>query len=199
MKLSYFTFLLIAFFFTEVTGIKAQNNQVSGTVVDAGSGEALPGVNISIPGTTSGTSTDRDGNYMLKIPSLKDSLRFSFIGYESQTVAINGRTTINVELQPSVYSGKEMVVVGYGTQQRENLTGSVSSLSTSDFENIPAANTTQMIQGKLPGVTVSSFSPQPGRDNAQIRIRGIGSFNSGQSPLVVIDGVTSSVDAFGQI
>ncbi len=94
--------------------------QVTGTVSDASSGETLPGVNIAIKGTTQGTSTDNEGNYELTVPSLQDTLVFSFIGYESQTVAINSRTTIDVSLEPSVYSGEEMVVVGYGTQRKSD-------------------------------------------------------------------------------
>src|SRR5699024_2302441 len=175
-----------AFFFTEVTGIKAQNNQVSGTVVDAGSGEALPGVNISIPGTTSGTSTDAEGHYSLQVPSLQDSLQFSFIGYETKIIAISDRAIIDVKLQPSVYSGEEMIVVGYGEQRSEDVTGAISTVSPEDLEDVNTTTFGGAIQGLVPGVKVNT-SGAPGSEPS-IEIRGLATFH-GNDPLYIIDGV----------
>lgn len=172
---------------------------VTGTVTDATNGETLPGVNVLVKGTSMGTATDVNGKYELTVESLQDTLVFSFIGYQRQEVAINGRAQINVALQMQTIAGEELVVVGYGTQRRENLTGSVTTVSSGDFENIATPNTSTLLQGKMPGVTVSNFAPQPGKDDAQIRIRGVGTFNSGQNPLVVIDGVSSSISAFSRI
>src|SRR5690625_3033638 len=112
----------------------AQEEMVTGTVTDAQSGETLPGVNVMIMGTTTGTSTDSEGNFELNAPSLQDTLVFSFVGYQTQEVAINGRTEIDVALQPQAIAGEELVVVGYGTQRREEITGSVSSIEGEDIE-----------------------------------------------------------------
>jgi TonB-linked SusC/RagA family outer membrane protein len=165
-----------------------QVEQITGTVTDASSGESLPGVNIAVKGTTTGTSTDSEGNYELTVPSLQDTLVYSFIGYESQTVAINGRTTINIELESSVYSGEEMVVVGYGTQQKSDLTGSVSSVSVDELNQGVSSSVDQMLVGKSAGVSVVQSSGAPG-GGSSINIRGAGSVNASNSPLYVIDGV----------
>src|SRR5690625_2997535 len=111
-----------------------QQEIVTGTVTDAQSGETLPGVNVMIKGTTTGTSTDTDGSYELNAPTLQDTLVFSFVGYQTQEVPINGRTEIDVSLQPQAIAGEELVVVGYGTQRREEITGSVSSIEGEDIE-----------------------------------------------------------------
>src|SRR5699024_12571369 len=108
----------------------AQNVTVSGTVTDAETGNTLPGVNVIIKGTTTGTSTDTEGAYELTVPSLQDTLVFSFIGYQTKEVPINGRTSLDVTLQPRAIQGEEMVVVGYGTQRREDVISGISTLST---------------------------------------------------------------------
>src|SRR5699024_8242172 len=108
---------------------------ISGTVTDASTGEILPGVNILVKGTSTGASTDAEGQYELTVESLQDTLVVSYIGYQTQEVPIDGRTTIDVALQSQAISGEEMVVVGYGTQRRENLTGSVSTVDVEDSFN----------------------------------------------------------------
>ncbi len=188
MKLNYFSFLLIALFFTGARGLKAQNNQVSGTVVDASSGEPLPGVNISVMGTTTGTASHAEGNYQLSVESLSDTLVFSFIGYETQEIAIDGRTKISIEMELSTLSGEELVVVGYGTQRKSDLTGSVSSVEVDELNQGVSSSVDQMLVGKSAGVSVVSNSGEPG-GGFSINIRGAGSINASNSPLYVIDGV----------
>ncbi|MDR8394593.1 carboxypeptidase-like regulatory domain-containing protein [Aliifodinibius sp. S!AR15-10] len=134
---------------------------VSGTVTDAASGESLPGVNVLVQGTASGTSTDSEGNYSLNVPSLQDTLVFSFIGYQTQSVPINGRSSIDIALQSQAISGEELVVVGYGTQEKANLTGSVSSVGGDEIVKRPVTNTASMLQGRAPGVQVVQNSGQP--------------------------------------
>lgn len=160
---------------------------ISGRVTDD-NGDPLPGVNILVQGTTIGTATNAEGNWQLDVPSLQDTLVFSFVGFQTQVVPINGRTEINVTLVPETYAGEELVVVGYGTQTRETLTGSVSSVSGSRMEKIPVTNMANSLTGQLPGIVTVNQSGEPGYDGAVIRIRGEHTLNNKQ-PLVVIDGV----------
>jgi TonB-linked SusC/RagA family outer membrane protein len=162
---------------------------VTGTVTDASTGAVLPGVNIKVKGTTTGTSTDADGKYSLQVHSLQDTLVFSFIGYQTQSISMNGRTTANVALKPSILHGKQMVVVGYGEQKKADLTGVVSTVEGSDISNQPAIEVSSALQGKIAGVTITQHSGQPGLATGNITIRGIGTLGSSTSPLVLIDGV----------
>ncbi len=106
---------------------------VSGTVTDGQTGEPLPGVNILVVGTSTGTATDANGHYSLQVENLQDTLRFSFIGYQKQTIPINNRNTIDVVMKSQVLSGQQLVVVGFGTQRRKNVTGSVATIDSSQF------------------------------------------------------------------
>lgn len=166
--------------------VAAQNSVISGTVTDQSTGEPLPGVNISVQGTTTGTTTNAQGQYKLQVPSLSDTLRFTFIGYAPATVPIQGRTTINVQLEPTTISGEELVVVGYGTQREEDLTGSVSVINVEEMTSLPETQVAEQLQGNASGLTVVS-SGQPG-DEPQIRIRGINTFGNNE-PLYIVDGV----------
>lgn len=170
----------------------AQDLKVSGTITD-NEGNNLPGVSIIIKGTTHGTTSDSYGNYSFSVFS-DAVLTFSFIGFSSQEVPVNGRSIINVRMESDVTQLGEVVVVGYGEQKKANLTGSVASVNVSDVKSLPAANTASLFQGRMPGVTVSNFSGQPGNDDPQIRIRGIGTFNSGAEPLVIVDGIQSQIN-----
>ncbi|MDR8392543.1 TonB-dependent receptor [Aliifodinibius sp. S!AR15-10] len=160
---------------------------VSGQITD-NAGEVLPGVNILVSGTTIGTTSDTEGNWELNVPSLQDTLVFSFVGFQTQVVPIEGRTEIDVAMVPQTYSGEELVVVGYGTQTRETLTGSVSSVSGGRIEKVPVTNMANSLTGQLPGVVTVNQSGEPGYDGATIRIRGEHTLNNNE-PLVVIDGV----------
>lgn len=171
----------------ELTDIEVQQT-ITGTVFDAETEESLPGVNIMVKGTTTGTATDREGAFNLNVPSLQDTLVFSFIGYQTQEVPINGQTEIDVAMQPLAISGEELVVVGYGVQERRDVTGSVSSIEPRDFNDGANTSVEQLIQGKVAGVQISQTSGEPG-GGMSIQIRGVGSINAGTDPLYVIDGV----------
>ncbi|MGM0377585.1 MAG: SusC/RagA family TonB-linked outer membrane protein, partial [Bacteroidota bacterium] len=160
---------------------------VTGSVTEASSGEQLTGATVILKGTTTGTVTNADGNYSLSVPSLQDTLVFSFVGYETQEVPIDGRTEININLQESEVMLSETVVIGYGTVQKSDLTGSVAVVSSEELNRIPASNFTRALQGRASGVMVSQ-SGSPG-SSAQIRVRGIGSINQNPNPIYVIDGV----------
>jgi TonB-dependent starch-binding outer membrane protein SusC len=159
---------------------------VRGKVTDE-SNAPMVGVNVVVQGTTIGTVTDIDGKYQIQTEP-KATLTFSFIGYKSQTVAVGNQTEINVALSTSGIDMGEVVVVGYGVQRREAVTGSVASISGGDLRDIPANNFTQALQGRLPGVQMSQTSTRPGA-SMEIRIRGARSLTATNDPLVVLDGV----------
>jgi TonB-linked SusC/RagA family outer membrane protein len=144
-------------------------------------------VNIVVPGTTIGTSTDNKGHYSLSVPDNADSLTYSYIGYKTQRVAINGRTEIDISLQPTTISSGQVVVVGYGTQRKSDLTGSISTVKGSDVSRIPTTNVDNALQGQVAGVQVTPNSGQPGA-SATVRIRGVGTLNNA-SPIYVVDGM----------
>jgi TonB-linked SusC/RagA family outer membrane protein len=163
---------------------------VEGIVSDQ-NGKPLPGVNIQVKGTTQGTSTDAQGSYSLGVESETDTLVFSFIGFQTQEIAVQGRAEINVSMIPqAVESGEELVVVGYGTQQRSDLTGSISSVDSEDISNVPTSNMQDALQGKVSGIQISPSSGSPG-SQPTVRIRGVGTLNNA-SPLYVVDGMLLS-------
>ncbi|MBS3776731.1 MAG: TonB-dependent receptor, partial [Bacteroidales bacterium] len=164
---------------------RQQQIEVNGTVTDARTGDPLPGVNIVVEGTTTGTTTDMEGDYTLEAPA-DATLIFSFVGYQEQSVEINGRQEINIEMEQAVTELEEVVAVGYGTQTREQVTGAVSTVSSEDLADVPEISTGQALQGKLSGVTVRK-SPVPG-GGSDIRIRGMTTINN-NDPLWVVDGV----------
>ncbi|MCG8307135.1 MAG: SusC/RagA family TonB-linked outer membrane protein [Cytophagales bacterium] len=171
-----------------------QGITITGRATSSEDASGLPGVNVIVKGTSHGTVTDIEGNYSLEVPDQNAVLVFSSVGFIQEEIVVGTRTVIDMTLVPDLTQLEEIIVVGYGTQKKENLTGAVSSINTDDIQTIPAANTATLLQGRLPGVTVSSIDPQPGKDNPQIRIRGIGTFNSGQEPLVIVDGVQSQLN-----
>ena len=176
--------LLVVLIYSTAYGQSSFN--VSGTVKDATTGEALPGVNIVVKGTTIGTATDAKGHYTLGIPSQADTLVYSYIGYTRKLVAVQGRSTINVKLTSKTISGQQLVVVGYSTQKKKDLTGSVSVVNTKDMANQPDAQVTKQLQGQASGVTVQS-NGQPGQQPT-VHIRGFNTFGN-NTPLYVVDGV----------
>lgn len=188
MKCSYIVSLSLALIFViGFTEVKAQQTEVSGVVTDAQTGEALPGVNIVVKGTSQGTSTGKEGKYSLTAGS-NDTLSFSFVGFETKQVPVKGRSEINVSLAPSTMTGEEVVVVGYGTQQRSDLTGSLSSVKSEDFNAGANTSVEGLIQGKVAGARVVETSGEPG-GGLSINIRGASSVNAGTGPLYVVDGV----------
>ncbi|MDO6436172.1 TonB-dependent receptor [Cyclobacterium sp. 1_MG-2023] len=158
---------------------------IKGVVTDI-DGEPLPGVTVSIPGTSVGTVTDIDGSYSMSVPE-NATLVFSFIGFEKQTIAIGSRTILNVTLKENISALEEVVVIGYGTQERKDISTAISSASAEDLKDRPSSNFVQSLQGKMPGVRISNNNSAPG-GGSNIVIRGVSSINASNSPLIVIDG-----------
>jgi TonB-linked SusC/RagA family outer membrane protein len=167
---------------------QAQNKTVSGKIVDSKDGSALVGVSVVAKGTTVGTQTGADGTFRLSVPNNVNTLVVSSVGFTSQDVAISSSGTANVSLVSSSDQLGEVVVVGYGTARKRDLTGSVASVQAKDFNKGIITSPDQLIQGKVPGVQILNNSGQPGGD-ATIRIRGNASVRSGNNPLFVVDGV----------
>ena len=177
-------FFLLAFLSSVAN---AQDFIVKGTVNDE-TGSGMPGVNIVVKGTTNGTTSDEGGNFSLSVPGGDAVLTFSFIGYAPKEVSVGGRTSIAVQLDTDITSLSEVVVVGYGTQRQEAVTGSVVSIHTDQIREVPAPNLTQALQGRLAGVEMSQTSSKPGAA-MQIRIRGTRSLSASNDPLIVLDGI----------
>ena len=164
---------------------------VTGKVVDS-DGVPIPGATVSVPGSTLGTATDIDGNYAITVPD-GARLVFSFIGYESKTIDVGNQQVINVTLEDSSQALDEVVVVGYGTQKKSNLTGSVASVGTRDIENRPITSAATALQGTVSGVHINQNSGQAGRDGVTVNIRGIGTLNN-SSPLILVDGIEAPLN-----
>ncbi|AXY76859.1 TonB-dependent receptor [Paraflavitalea soli] len=172
----------------------AQTKRVTGKITDE-QNKPLEGVSVSVKSAGSGTASNAEGNFALDVPNTPGVLVFSMVGYAGKEMAIGSSTVINVTLQKDVAGLNEVVVVGYGTQKKGNLTGSVSVIGSSQIERRPNTSTSNALQGLAPGVTVTSQTGSPGGDGGQIRIRGINSFGgSSSNPLVIIDGVAGSMD-----
>lgn len=166
---------------------------ITGQVTDQ-EGSELIGVNVQIQGTNEGTSTDFEGKYKIDNVAENATLIFSYIGYQTMRLPVEGRSSIDVTMTSDAALLEEIVVVGYGTQKKVNLTGSVSSVDMlGTLENRPITNASQALGGKATGVWVSQNSGKPGSDGAQIRIRGWGTLNNA-NPLVLIDGVEGSIN-----
>jgi TonB-linked SusC/RagA family outer membrane protein len=167
----------------------AQQVKVSGQVKSAADGETLPGVTVVVKGTTTGAATDLDGRYSLEVPATA-TLIFSFVGMETQEIPVQGQTTINVSLSSSASMLDEVVVVGYGSAKRLDLTGSVTTVKAKDLAYQAVANPAQALQGKVAGVQVTN-SGSPG-SSPVIRIRGLGTVSSSSAPLYVVDGILTN-------
>ncbi|HYX06097.1 MAG TPA: SusC/RagA family TonB-linked outer membrane protein, partial [Bacteroidales bacterium] len=165
---------------------------VTGKVIGSSSKNPLPGVNIIVKGTTHGTATNKKGFYSLSNVSKKDTLVYSYIGYISKAIPVKGHKIINVTLKPRTIKGKEMVVVGYGEQKKQNLTGAVSSIQAKQVTQLPSATVTGSLVGKVAGVNTRQASGRPGV-GATINIRNFG------NPLYVIDGVPESQGDFDEL
>lgn len=172
---------------TKTATVNASN--VTGVVVDA-SGVPLIGVNVLEKGTTNGTITDFDGKFTLNVSSPNAKLVISYIGYVSQEVSAPKNGELKVVLKEDTETLEEVVVVGYGTQKKANLSGSVSSVDSEQLQNRPIQNVSSGLQGLMPGVTITGTNGAPGMDSGNIRVRGTGTLNSA-SPYILIDGVES--------
>jgi TonB-linked SusC/RagA family outer membrane protein len=181
-------FLCVTLLFAGVS-LYGQTIRITGTVTDATDGATLPGVTVVVKGTSHGTTTGPDGNYEITADA-NAVLVFSFIGMQSKEEPINSRNIINVSLQSAVVGLDEVVIIAYGTQQKRNVIGSLSGVSSSDFEDIPMVSFESALQGRTPGLTMASAS-RAGEASA-IRIRGTSSISASSQPLYVIDGVPQS-------
>ena len=173
------------------SGVEQNEKIVKGKIIDD-RGDPLSGVAISVKGTNLGTITDLDGNYSLKVPDNKAILRFVFLGFIPQEINVGNKRIIDVTLQEDMLQLNEVVVVGYGTTKRANLTGGVSTADATTFQSRPVQNATTALQGQVPGLTITRSSGAPG-STAKIRIRDISSINDGR-PLILIDGAEGDLD-----
>ena len=167
----------------------AAQQDVSGTVSDA-QGASLIGVNILVKGTSQGTITDIDGKYTLVAPT-DATLVFSYTGFSDVEENVNGRSDVNVTLQAGV-GLDEIVVTGYGTQKKANLTGAVTTVGSEELDARPLTSVATALQGAAPGVFINQSSGQPGRDDVSIRIRGVGTLNDA-NPLILVDGIEAPI------
>ena len=161
---------------------------ISGKVTDAEDDASLPGVNILVSGTANGTVTDFDGNYTLTVNDASAVLVFSFVGYITQEVAVDARNVINIQLAPDVTELSEIVVVGYGTQVKQDVTGSISQIKAEDIMNAPLPSFDGALQGKAAGLQVVQSNGVPG-SAVRVRVRGQTSISGNSDPLYVVDGV----------
>ncbi|MFD2241342.1 SusC/RagA family TonB-linked outer membrane protein [Flectobacillus roseus] len=171
------------------TGLAQQ--AITGKVTSSEDGQGVPGVSVMIKGTNKGTTTDANGSYKINSSSAKDVLSFSAIGYTTSEVAVGSKNTINVVLNVENQALSEVVVVGYGTQKKSQLTGAISQVSAKQISEMPITNLGQALQGRTAGVDVSQSGSKPGQ-TAKILIRGRRSFNAGNDPLYVVDGIPLS-------
>ena len=181
--------LLFPFLIAGMQLAQAQGVVIKGKIIQS-TGEPLPGVTIIVKGTTVGALSQADGTYMVTIPSGGTILAFSSIGYESQEIAISGRTVIDVALKESSLLLSEIVITGYSVERKKDIIGSVSIVNTSEMLTTPAGNVSAMLQGRVSGLTVTTDGSV--NNATKIRIRGFGSFG-GSDPLYIIDGVPGSV------
>ncbi len=169
----------------------AQEQVITGVVLDD-NGESLPGATVMFKGTTSGTTTDIEGNFRLEAgPS--SVLVVSFVGYKSKEVPVGNQTTFSISLESDVSSLQEVIVVGYGEQNKATLTGAVEQVDSKVFEDRAVTNPALSLQGQTPGLVVTRGSSRPGNEDLKLQIRGATSVNGG-SPLIVIDGVPAVND-----
>ena len=169
------------------------SRQISGIVIDA-SGMPVIGAGVTIEGTKKGTVTDAEGRYSIEVASGNCALEFSCLGYQTVRVDAGKRNTVDVTLNEDSQFLDEVVVVGYGTQKKVNLTGSVSMIDSEEISTRPISSVSSGLQGLLPGVTVTNPTGQPGESGTTIRVRGVGTIGNA-NPLILIDGVEGDLSA----
>ena len=177
---------VLSFLLSTITAF-AQQIIVKGVVTDENH-EPLVGVSVIGGKSKAGVATNLDGEYRITLNGA-ENLNFSYIGMESYSVKVNSSRTLNVVMKTSANSLDDVVVVGYGTQKKVNLTGSVQSVGSEEIVRRSVSNGSNVLQGVVPGLTAVQSSGQPGADQSSIKIRGLGSLNSTTSPLILIDGV----------
>jgi TonB-linked SusC/RagA family outer membrane protein len=190
--------IMLIFSLLLMTGslVICQTVQITGTVTSSEDGLALPGVNVTVKGTTIGAITGIDGKYSITVPTSAQALTFSFIGYRTMEMAIEGKTRIDATLQQDVFNVEEVVVVAYGSQQKRDITGSVTSVKGNEISNVPVQSFDQALQGKAAGVNITM--PNGVLNNPPvIRIRGFNSISGSSYPLIVVDGVPIATGNWG--
>ncbi|RYZ29548.1 MAG: TonB-dependent receptor [Chitinophagaceae bacterium] len=180
-----FSLFLLLFFSVSFVAF-GQTRQVTGRVVSDSAGAPLPGVNVTVKGSTTGTVTDVNGNFSITVPNNNTTLVFSSVGFGSQEVNVGNRSTVNVTLN-SASGALDVVVIGYQSVRRKDLTGTVSSIAATQLEKIPVANVAEALTGRLPGVQVTTTDGAPGAEIV-IRVRGGGSLTGSNNPLYIVDG-----------
>ena len=173
----------------------AQTRTINGRVSD--NTGPLPGINVKVEGTTIGSTTDQQGFYVIKNAPAEGRLIFSGVGYKLRSEKLQSKTTYNVQMEENVDGLNEVVVVGFGTQKKATLTGSVASISRKEMKQSPVANLTNALSGRLPGLFAQQNSGQPGKDESALQIRGVSTYRSGTGPLLIVDGIQQ--DNIGQI
>ncbi|RPH31622.1 MAG: TonB-dependent receptor [Bacteroidales bacterium] len=189
------TLFLLVFFLFGVTLVYSQTRQITGTVTSSDDGVGIPGVSIVVKGTTAGTSTDSEGKYKISVQADATTLVFSFIGMKAQEVAITSNV-IDIVMEPETRELDEVVVVGYGTSIKRELTGSISKVETKGLSEIPTSGFESAIQGKTSGVFIEQGSGKLG-ESIKMRIRGSSSISANNQPLYVVDGVPITTDNVG--
>ena len=187
-------FVLSLLLFCSTTLLAQSGIEITGVISDDMGG--LPGATVKIKGTTNGVLTDVNGEYKLTVPSAESILQISYLGFVTQEVVVNDQKTISVTLREEATQLNEVVVVGYGTMKKRDVTGAITSISSKDIENRLATNVFEAMQGQTAGVQIVSGSGQPG-EGSSIRIRGTSSFSDGAvNPLYIVDGAPmDNIDA----
>jgi len=180
------------FFFLMSFAVFGQAHQVSGVVSDS-NGEKLVGVTVMIKESKAATSTDLNGQFSINVPNNKSTLVLSYIGFTNLEREVGNNTNLSIVMVENLSALNEVVVVGYGTQKKVNLTGAVQSVDVRDAGTRTFTSAEMALQGKVPGLSVTSASGQPGFSQAEIRIRGASSIANNNDPLVIIDGVESEM------
>ena len=171
--------------------IPAPKQIVTGKVIDGSTGEALPGVNVLVEGTTLGTATNAEGKYSIEVANTNAVLVFSYVGYTLQKISVAGKSIIDVKMEADLRKLEEVVVVGYGSQKKGDITGAISSITSKALKEVPVTNAPQMLQGRAAGVYVLNTGNKPGA-GVSVQIRGRRSFSAGNDPLYVVDGIPIS-------
>ena len=167
--------------------VEAQVKSITGTITSSEDGMGIPGVSVIVKGTTIGTITNIDGVYQLDVPTDATTVVFSFVGMKKVEAPISG-TTINASLEPDYVGLDEVIVTGYASRGKNEITGSTVQVTSEQLRDVPVTSVDQALQGKVAGLTINTTSGTPGAVQ-EIRIRGIGSISASNSPLIVIDGV----------
>ncbi len=172
----------------DLMNVKVLDESVTGTVYASDSDAPIEGVTVLVKGTTTGTYTDGEGKFSVNVPDLNSTLVLSYVGYSTLEIPLEGRSNITVTLQQDITSLDEVVVVGYGTQRKRDITAAIASVDSREIAEIPVASTVQSLQGRVAGVDIQNVNGRPGQ-NPQITIRGRRSINAGNDPLFVVDGI----------